>query len=215
MPNRRFASPEVDFGPIPAAIGFAVQFRIDLPFSSFPERAPRVNRQEDDDQEPEKYEIAISGELGEDMTDLYEKLLEVPENGECTLYFDSPGGSSYAATALVSLIKLRNLNATGIVIGECSSAAIWPFAACRQRFVTRWSVLLFHPMRWQSEENIPLAEAREWVRHYKFLHEEMDVLLAKLFDADEALISRWTHPGKFVTGPELAEAGLAELIELL
>ncbi|EAQ76852.1 MULTISPECIES: ATP-dependent Clp protease proteolytic subunit [Blastopirellula] len=173
-----------------------------------------MNHDEEDDQEPEKYEIAISGELGEDMSELYEKLIAVPEGGECTLYFDSPGGSSYAASALVSLIKLRRLKATGIVIGECSSAAIWPFAACYQRYVTRWSVLLFHPMRWQSEENIPLAEAREWVRHYKFLHEEMDVLLANLFGADEELINRWTHPGKFVIGPELAEAGLAELIEL-
>ncbi|TWT30598.1 ATP-dependent Clp protease proteolytic subunit [Blastopirellula retiformator] len=173
-----------------------------------------MNDHDEDDQEPETYEIAISGELGEDIGDLYEKLLAVPEGDECTLYFDSPGGSSYAAAALVSLIKLRRLDATGIVIGECSSAAIWPFAACRRRYVTKWSVLLFHPMKWQSEENIQLVEASEWVRHYKFLHEEMDALLARLFDADEKMISNWTHPGRFVTGPEMVEAGLAELIEL-
>ncbi|KKL57855.1 hypothetical protein LCGC14_2231240, partial [marine sediment metagenome] len=48
--------------------------------------------------------------------------------------------SAYAAMALTSLITLRGLKATGIVAGECTSAALWPFAACRRRLVTRMSV---------------------------------------------------------------------------
>ena len=40
------------------------------------------------------------------------------------IYFDSPGGSPYTALSLVSLLRLRNINATGIVTGECSSAAV-------------------------------------------------------------------------------------------
>ena len=159
-------------------------------------------------------EIVISGEFGESCTEIYEKILEVPLEGECTLYFDSPGGSSYAAIGLVSLLRIRKIQATGIVIGECSSAAIWPFAACKKRYVTPWSVLLFHPMRWQSDENIPVTEAAEWVRHYHHLNSEMDSLLASLFKTKTELISPWTHPGRFVTGSELAETGLAELIEL-
>ena len=166
----------------------------------------------EEDQAP--VEIAIAGELGEDNAELYEKILAVPENEECTFYFDSPGGSSYAATALVTLIRLRKLQATGIVIGECSSAAIWPFAACQKRFVSPWSVLLFHPMRWQSEENIGFIEANEWVRHYKHLNEEMDSLLARLFGVEEDVIQKWSKANRFVTGPELAEAGLVELIKV-
>ena len=57
------------------------------------------------------------------------------------------------------MILLRQLQVTGIVTGECSSAALWPFAACRRRIVTPFSVLLFHPMKWQSEEHVGLAEA--------------------------------------------------------
>ena len=57
-----------------------------------------------------------------------------------------------------------------------------PFAACSRRFVTMQSTLLFHPIRWQSEENVRLEEASEWARHFKQLESELDQLLAKMFD---------------------------------
>ena len=50
---------------------------------------------------------------------------------------------------------------TAVVTGECSSAMLWPFAACERRLVTPYSVLLFHPMKWQSEEHVGLAEAAD------------------------------------------------------
>ena len=81
----------------------------------------------------------------------------------------------------MSLILLRGLKATGVVAGECSSAALWPFAACRRRLVTPLSILLFHRMKWQSEENVGLPEAAEWARHFGQLETDMDRLLAELF----------------------------------
>ena len=104
-------------------------------------------------------EIGVIGDLTDHEAEICDKLLDVPVGGECTLYFNSPGGSSYSAIAMLALIELRELRATGIVLGECSSAAIWPLAACRRRLVTPYSVLLFHPMRWQSEESVQLSEA--------------------------------------------------------
>ena len=92
-------------------------------------------------------EVAIVGDLTENATDLVDKLLGVEPGSRCTIYFDSPGGNPYTANSLVSMIRLRSLQATGIVTGECSSAAVWPFAACTRRLVTASSVLLFHPMR--------------------------------------------------------------------
>ena len=159
-------------------------------------------------------EIALVGDLTDNQADLCDKLLGIEPGGECTLYFDSLGGSPYCGLALSSLILLRDLKATGVVAGECSSAALWPFAACKRRFVTPFSVLLFHPMKWQSEENVGLAEATEWARHFGSLEGEMDAMLARLLGADEKLIRKWVDPGRYVSGPELAEAGLAELIEL-
>jgi ATP-dependent protease ClpP protease subunit len=114
----------------------------------------------------------------------------------------------------MTLIKLRRLNATGIVTGECSSATLWPFAACRRRIVTPFSVMLFHPMRWQSEENVGLAEAAEWARHFGQLERDMDALLAQLFGVEPEVMHDWINPGRYVSGRDLAAAGMAELIEL-
>ncbi len=157
-------------------------------------------------------EIPITGDLTEHEADLTERLLDVEPGGECTLYFDSPGGSPYCAISLMTLIRLRGLHATGIVTGECSSAALWPFAACRRRFVTAYSVLLFHPMKWQSEENVGLAEAAEWARHFGHLEKDMDALLADLFGISREAMDEWINPGRYISGPALAGAGLAELI---
>lgn len=159
-------------------------------------------------------EIALVGDLGEKQSDVHDKLLDVEPGGECVLYFDSAGGSAYAAIALMSLIRLRGLRATGVVAGECSSAALWPFAACQRRLVTPYSVLLFHPMRWQSEENVLFSEAGEWARHFGQLEQEMDTLLARLFGMPAEKIRQWLVPGRYVSGSEMAAAGLAELVEL-
>lgn len=157
-------------------------------------------------------EIAITGDLTEHESELTHQILDVEPGSECTLYFDSPGGSPYCAMSLMTLIRLRGLRATGIVTGECSSAALWPFAACERRFVTAYSILLFHPMKWQSEENVGLDEAAEWARHFGQLEKDMDALLADLFGVSRDHMNDWISPGRYVSGSELAGAGLAELI---
>lgn len=159
-------------------------------------------------------EIAFVGDLTDNEGELTERLLSVPSGAECTLFIDSPGGSPYCAVSLTTLMTIRGVNATGIVCGECSSAALWPFAACRRRFVTPYSVLLFHPMKWQSEEHVGLAEAAEWSRHFGELETEMDNLLSLLFGIPMSDLEGWIRPGRYVTGREFAAAGLAELIEL-
>jgi ATP-dependent protease ClpP protease subunit len=159
-------------------------------------------------------EIAIVGDLTDSEAELTDRLLGVEPGGECTIYFDSPGGSPYCAVSLMTLIKLRDLKATGIVTGECSSATLWPFAACKRRIVTPFSVLLFHPMRWQSEENVGLSEAAEWARHFGQLEQDMDELLAHLFGVPAQSMHAWINPGRYVSGRELAAAGMAELVEL-
>lgn len=159
-------------------------------------------------------EIAFVGDLTDCEADLTRQLLETPFGGECMLYFDSPGGSPYSGMALMTTILVRGLQATGMVTGECSSAALWPLAACARRLVTPYSVLLFHPMKWQSEENVGLAEAAEWARHFGQLETDMDRLLADLLGVKKELIDRWMAPGRYVSGAEFAEAGLAELIAL-
>jgi len=159
-------------------------------------------------------EFSIVGDLTDNESELTDRLLGIETGGECTIYFDSPGGSPYCAVSLMTIIRLRGIKATGIVTGECSSAALWPFAACHRRFVTPFSVLLFHPMRWQSEEHVGLAEASEWARHFGQLEQDMDQLLADMFGVKPEEMASWINPGRYVGGREMAKAGLAELIDL-
>jgi ATP-dependent Clp protease, protease subunit len=171
------------------------------------------------DQEPEQertgpLELAIVGDLTDNESELTDRLLGVEPGGECTIYFDSPGGSPYCGMSLVTLLRLRGIRATAVVTGECSSAALWPFAACQRRLVTPFSVFLFHPMKWQSEEHIGIREAAEWSRHFAELEHEMDVLLCELFGRSADQINEWSRTHRYVTGRELVAAGLAELIDL-
>lgn len=162
----------------------------------------------------EPWEFAICGDLTDKQNDLVSRLVEVPPKSKGTIFFDSGGGSAYVGLALASVIRLRGLNAIGVVAGECSSAAILPFAACTQRFVTAHSTLLFHPVRWQSEENVRLEEASEWARHFHVMEQDLDKLLAKFFGCPVELLTSWTRPGRFITGQELVEAGLARMVDL-
>lgn len=159
-------------------------------------------------------EIALVGDLTDCEADLTQKLLEVPSGGECALYIDCPGGSPYSGLAVTSLILMRGLRVTGIVTGECSSAALWPFAACCRRIVTPYSVLLFHPMKWQSEEHVGLLEAAEWARHFGRLEGDMDQLLADMLGLPREKIDPWMRPGKYISGEEFAAEGMAELVTL-
>jgi ATP-dependent protease ClpP protease subunit len=143
-----------------------------------------------------------------------EALTEVPFGSSGIIFFDSGGGSAYAGLALASVIRLRGLQATGVVAGECSSAALMPFAACRRRVVTPQSTLLFHPVRWQSDDEMQLEEAAEWARHFQILERSMDALLSKLFEVPVEQITGWTRPGRFLSGAEFAATGLAQLIDL-
>lgn len=197
------------------------RFRRHLP-RSFPAqpfqdiKKPKVNEEpsEADGEEESTPEIAIVGELSDCEKDVSQALLDVPPGGECTLFFNCPGGSAYSAVSLLSIISTRQLDATGVITGECSSAALWPFAACQKRFVTEYSFCLFHPMKWQSEESVQLIEAAEWTRHFSLLETKMDELLARFFGMPVALLKSWTHPGKYVTGQELVDEGLAEMVDL-
>jgi ATP-dependent Clp protease protease subunit len=159
-------------------------------------------------------EIAVVGEVDDWEAEVVKALLEVPVGGECILYIDSAGGSVFGALAVLTLLKQRKLGASAVVLGECSSAALLLFAACRKRFVTRYSTLLFHRMRWQSEKRVNSQEAAHWARHFEDMEKDIDELQVKLFGAAEPQVREWTVEGRYVTGPQIVEAGLAEMLEL-
>lgn len=160
------------------------------------------------------WELAIYGDLTDKQPDLINKLVEVPRRSRGTIFFDSCGGSAYVGLGLASIIRLRGLDAVGVVAAECSSAAILPFAACNERYVTPHATLLFHPVRWHSEENVRLEEASEWARHFEIMERDMDQLLSRFLNFPAERLTAWTRPGRFVSGAEMVEAGLAKPVDL-
>jgi len=159
-------------------------------------------------------EIPVVGEVDDWEAEVIRALLEIPHGGECVLYIDSAGGSVYGALAVLTLMRHRRLQGTAVVLGECSSAALLLFAACKRRLVTRYSTLLFHRMRWQSDKRVGSEEAFRWARHFEDMEKDLDALQVQLFGAAEEQLRTWTRGGHYVTGPELVAAGLAELLPL-
>jgi ATP-dependent protease ClpP protease subunit len=160
-------------------------------------------------------EVAIIGELFEEgETDIVKSLLDIPPGEEATLYIDSAGGSVYAALTISSLIRLRKLRATAIVLGECSSSALLIFAACSKRFVTPRSIFLFHRVKWRSEKDVRSEEAANWASHFKWLETEVDRYQAELFGVAEKQFAEWIHEGRFVVGADLVELGVAEMLDV-
>jgi ATP-dependent Clp protease protease subunit len=165
------------------------------------------------DSKSESHEIAVVGELDECQPDVVARLLELADGDECTLFIDSGGGRVYSALAIMSLIQLKGLRARAVVLGACSSAAIMVLAACRERFAVPFSVFQFHPVRWESGENVEKTEASEWAKHFTWLEEQCDELMARLLGVDLALIQQWCRSSRYLTGRELAESGVLRLID--
>jgi ATP-dependent Clp protease protease subunit len=159
-------------------------------------------------------EFALVGDVDDWERDVIREILDAKPRRECVFYIDSMGGSVYGALAVTTLMCRRDLQCTGIVLGECSSASLLIFAACRKRLVTRYSTLLFHRMRWQSDKRVEAREAMLWSKHFENMEKEMDDLQVRLFGDAEDQVRAWTEKGEYVTGQQIADAGLAELFEI-
>ena len=159
-------------------------------------------------------EIPVIGDVDDWEGEVVKSLLEIPPGGTCVFYIDSVGGSVFGALTVLTLVRHRRLDSTAIVLGECSAAALLLFAACRRRLVTPYSTFLFHRMRWQSEKRIDSTEAFQWARHFEEMEKDIDDLQVRLFGKAEEQVRAWTNSGQYLTGRELAAAGLAELLEI-
>lgn len=159
-------------------------------------------------------EIALVGDVDHWEADVIKDMIEARPKRECVFYIDSLGGSVYGALAVTTLIRMRELHCTGIVLGECSSASLLIFAACKKRLVTRYSTLLFHRMRWESEKRIPAYEASRWAKHFEVLENDIDDLQSRLFGVADKQIRAWIEKGEYVSGQQVVDAGIAELLEI-
>ena len=163
----------------------------------------------------EPAEIAVVGEVDDWEAEVVKALLEVPPGGECVFYIDSAGGSVFGALAVLTLLRQRRL--IGVRRGASANARRRRCCCSRPAasgWVTRYSTLLFHRMRWQSEKRVNAREAFHWAKHFEDMEKDIDDLQIRLFGGGDAEVREWTAEGRYVTGPQLVEAGLAEMLEL-
>lgn len=159
-------------------------------------------------------EIPIIGELFEESEqEIVRGLLDAPKGSRVTLYIDSAGGSVYSALSIATLIRVRKLRASAIVLAECSSSAVLVFAACPERWVTPRSVFLFHRVKWRSEKDVRSEEASNWALHFRWLEDEIDRYQSALFGIPSPPFPTWIQEGRFVAGRELVDLGLAKLLD--
>ena len=162
-----------------------------------------------------EHEVAVIGEIFEEgESEIIEALLGVPVGADVTVYIDSAGGSVYAAMAIATLIEIRRLRASAVVLSECSSSAIVIFAACKRRLVTPRSVFLFHRVRWRSEKDVRSEEAANWAEHFRWLEGEADRFQAERLGISVEECIRWTNDGRFVLGTEMVERKAAQWLEV-
>jgi ATP-dependent Clp protease protease subunit len=159
-------------------------------------------------------DIPLIGEVDEWEEDVIKAILELPRGSECALYIDSGGGSVYGALAVATLIRHRRLRCSAMVLGECSSASVLIFAACQKRIVTRYSTFLFHRMRWQSDKRVDVQEASQWAKHFDEMEREIDILQEQWLGGEADPVRAWIQGSRYVTGPQMVAAGLAEMLEL-
>jgi len=158
-------------------------------------------------------ELSLIGDVDDWEEEIVKSLLDIPPGGECTFYIDSSGGSVFGALTVMNLLRYRNIQATGVVLGECSSATLLIFAACVRRLVTPWSVFFFHRMRWQSEKRVGADEAARWARHFSKMEKDMDALQARLFGVGDEHLRKWTRGSYYLNGAQIVAAGMAELVD--
>ena len=143
-----------------------------------------------------------------------EGLLAVPEGRPVTIVINSGGGSVYASLAIATVIRTRRLDATAVVLADCSSSALLIFAACPHRRVAPHASFLFHPMRWTSEEQSRLPGARSWSAEFDRLARTYEQWLTEFLPIDVRTLRSWIRHERYIEAPEMARMGIAELLEM-
>ena len=160
-------------------------------------------------------EIALVGDLTDHEGRNYSQIARNSRHGgESSCISARPAAVHVAACRSCRCYCCAGCAPTGIVTGECSSAAAMTPLRPTRSLVTPYSVLLFHPMKWQSEEHVGLAEAAEWARHFGHLETEMDQVLAGLLGISAGRDQPLDEPGPvYRADASWPQAGLAELVE--
>ena len=153
--------------------------------------------------------ISIVDDVEKNEKEVLETLLKLPDGASCRIYINSGGGSVYSGLGIATLIEMKRLRATAIVLADCSSSALLIFASCSERLVAPHASFLFHPMQWASDERSRLTGATGWAREFKRIDVVCSDWLCSRLKISKKVYQSWVKQEIYVTAKEMAELGIA------
>jgi len=157
-------------------------------------------------------EIVIVDDLEKCEKDVMEALLALPDRSTCRIVINSGGGSVYAGMGISTLIDMKKLKATAVVLADCSSSAVIVFATCQERLVAPHASFLFHPMQWSSDERSRLPGAMGWAKEFKRIDESCAEWIIEHLGVSRTTLLRWVKNEMYITADQLVEMGVASYI---
>ncbi len=157
-------------------------------------------------------EIAMIDDLEKCEKDVLEALLHLPDKSRCRIIINSGGGSVYAGLGIATLIGMKRLDATAVVLADCSSSALLVFAACRHRLVAPHASFLFHPMQWSSEERSRLPGAMGWAHEFRRIEDACAHWVCAHLGITRAQYQQWVKRETYITAEQMVERGVASYI---
>jgi ATP-dependent protease ClpP protease subunit len=157
-------------------------------------------------------QIVIVDDLEKCEKDVLEALAQMPDRSACRFIINSGGGSVYAGLGMSTLIEMKHLKATAVVLADCSSSALLVFATCQERLVAPHASFLFHPMQWSSEERSRLSGALGWAKEFERIEDACADWLRTRLGITQSVLARWVKKETYVTAHQLVELGLASYI---
>jgi ATP-dependent Clp protease, protease subunit len=158
--------------------------------------------------------FTILDEVEKCEKDLVEGLLALPSRRPCRIIINSGGGSVYASLAIATVMKMRQIQAEGIVLADCSSSALVVLSTCATRKIAPHASLLFHPMRWSSEDQARLSGAKSWAAEFDRIQRVYEDWLVTHLQLPRRTIRMWIREERYVLASELINLGVAEPLSL-
>lgn len=157
--------------------------------------------------------ITLLDEVEKCEKEIVESLLGVPDKKSVRFLINSGGGSVYASLAIATVLKMKQLQSEAVVLADCSSSALMIFATCQTRRIAPHASMLFHPMRWSSDDQARLPGAKSWAAEFTRVAGVYEDWLVTHLGLPRRLLKTWIREERYVLAHELVELGVASFLE--
>lgn len=126
-----------------------------------------------------------------------------------TIRFNSPGGNVMTGLALYNLVKSHKGKVTGIIDGECSSAATLIFCGCKERITSSNGLMLIHGVSTFAEGKKENFE--KYIEQIEMIENQIVNIYKQTIGEDkEKQILKLMQEERYINSDEMVELGFAE-----